>query len=237
MIIGIDPGHGGRDPGAIGPAGTLEKDINLAIARELVSLLTGREMFVYLTRMADTSVSLKERSRLLNAAQVDYVISIHCNASSSPDPCYISTFIQAGGGQAEKLARLIQNELVTVTGWPNGGVRTANMYITRETKAPAVLVECGFISNPTQERQLADPLGPFTRKEIARAIYTGLMTHLELQADPAPADPDPWKHDLVAKAVDMGLLDYPHDPDEPAPKWFVVEVVMDALRKMKVGDI
>jgi len=233
MIIGIDPGHGGRDPGAIGPAGTLEKDINLAIARELVSLLTDREMFVYLTRTDDTSVSLKERSRLLNAAQVDYVISIHCNASSSPDPCYISTFIQAGGGQAEKLAKAIQAELVKDSIWPSGGVRLQNMHITRETKAPAVLVECGFISNARQERALNSPIAQY---DIAHAIYTGLLIHLGIELDPpapltVPADPNRWKKDIMDRGKALGLLDQDHDPDEPAPKWFVLVVVMDALRE------
>jgi len=232
-IIGIDPGHGGSDPGAIGPTGVQEKDITLEISRVLASLLRRTPgISTYQTRCLDDYLTLSERSSILNALDVDYVISIHCNAFYNSNARYISTFVQALGGNAEKLARAVQTELVVATGWPDGGVKVSNLHMTRETKAPAILVECGFISNPEQEKMLAKAT---MQALIARAIYAGIMKHLGRAIE--PVDADPWKYDIVAKAVDMGLLDHPHDPDEPAPKWFVLDVVMDAMRAMKAGDI
>lgn len=236
MIIGIDPGHGGSDPGAIGPGGLQEKTVNLLIASHLAQLLNDRGIQVITTRKDDRTVTLAERSSRLNAAGVDYVIAIHCNASSSQAPDYISTYIQARGGQAEKLAQAVQAELVAATGWVNGGVRTANLHMTRETKAPAILVECGFISNPDQERDLVSPV---MQRDIARAIYTGLLKHLDLPAvpEPAPANPEQWKYDIIGMAKTMGIINQDHDPNEAAPKWFVLTVIMAALAKIKKEEI
>jgi N-acetylmuramoyl-L-alanine amidase len=176
MNIGIDPGHGGKDPGAIGPTGLKEKDVNLAIARELALMLTGQGFGVYITRGGDLTMELSQRTNALNDAGVDYVISIHCNAFAGPGPNYISTFIRGCGGEAEKLAWKVQEELVKATGWPDGGVTVKNLHMTRETLAPSILCECGFISNPEQEKQLRTPE---TRKKLARAIADGVVGYLK----------------------------------------------------------
>jgi N-acetylmuramoyl-L-alanine amidase len=175
MNIGIDPGHGGKDPGAVGPTGGYEKDVNLAVALELRLLLEAAGHQVVITRTGDTDLSLAQRSNLLNAAaKCDLAISIHCNASTSPEPSYISTFIQGTGGEAEKLAKCIQPRLVATTGWPDGGIRVQNLHMTRETRMPAVLIELGFISNPGQEKQLADPT---FRARLAGAIADGILAY------------------------------------------------------------
>lgn len=236
MIIGIDPGHGGSDPGAIGPGGLQEKTVNLLIASHLVQLLSARGIQTVTTRKDDRTVTLAERSSRLNAAGVDYVISIHCNAVADPNPNYISTFVIGMGGQAEKLARKVQAGIVAITGWPDGGVRVANLHMLRETKAPAILVECGFISNPDQERDLVSPV---MQRDIARAIYTGLLKHLDLPAvpEPAPANLEQWKYDIIGMAKTMGIITQDHDPNEAAPKWFVLTVIMAALAKIKKEEI
>ena len=178
MRIGIDPGHGGRDPGAIGPTRLYEKDITLAIARELESLLIMSGQSVTMTRRDDVFIDLRPRTNLLNNAKCDLAISVHINAATRREANYISTFIQGRGGQAEQLAKKVQAELVQVTGWSDGGVRVKNLHMTRETKMPAILVECGFISNLEQEKQLRQPE---TQKKLAQAITNGVLAYLGIE--------------------------------------------------------
>lgn len=182
-VIGIDPGHGGWDPGAIGPTGLLEKDVALSISLKVAEILRNNGQKVILTRVRDKAVAsvrdvrqeLLARTYFLNAEKVDYVISIHINSSLNKSANYVSTFIQGRGGEAEKLADVVQTKLVQATGWPDGGVRVKNLHMTRETKMPAILCECGFISNPEQERQLRQPE---TQKKIAQAIADGVLAYL-----------------------------------------------------------
>ncbi|HCF49278.1 MAG TPA: N-acetylmuramoyl-L-alanine amidase, partial [Syntrophomonas sp.] len=115
MKIGIDPGHGGEDPGAVGPGGTYEKDVNLAIAQRVQFLLSRMGIETLMTRSDDSSKSLMTRSNSLNGARVDFAISIHCNSSANPGPNYISTYIQAAGGEAELLAMRVQARMAQST--------------------------------------------------------------------------------------------------------------------------
>ena len=174
LLIGIDPGHGGSlkvggDPGAIGKF-SKEKDITLAVSLHLDKALKRNGFATVMTRTTDKTVSLEERTNLLKA--VDFAVSVHVNSSTSPDPDYVSTFIYAKGGEAEKCAELVQKELVAVTGWEDGGVRTGNLHMVRETKAPAILTEAGFISNPAQEEWLNE-----NPKKIAEAICKGVCSY------------------------------------------------------------
>lgn len=191
MLIGIDPGHGGSpgDPGAIGPSGLQEKDVNLVISQKLAWYLQRAGLATFLTRDNDNDVDLITRAALINNMKCDYCISVHCNAVDDPDPDYISTFIQGVGGQAEALARHVQKQMVTVLGWPDGGVREANLYMgkegerpdhetftTRKTDMPAILVECGFISNPYQEEWLGQEM---IQGKFAAAIASGVLNFLD----------------------------------------------------------
>ena len=178
MKIGIDPGHGGEDPGAVGPGGTLEKDVNLGIAQRVQFLLSRMGIETVMTRSDDSPKSLMARSNLLNGARVDYAISIHCNASADPGPNYISTYIQARGGEAELLASRVQARMVQSTGWPDGGV-IQNLHMTRETRMPAILCECGFINNPAQELLLKTSE---VQTRIAGAIVDGICEFLDSEA-------------------------------------------------------
>lgn len=172
MKIGIDPGHGGRDPGAIGPTRLYEKDVTLGISLELGRLLKAAELEPVFTRTDDRTMELITRTALLNNQKCDLAISVHINSATRQEANYISTFIQGAGGQ---LAQKVQNELVQATGWPDGGVRVKNLHMTRETKMPAILVECGFISNPEQEKLLRQPE---MQKKLARAIADGILAYL-----------------------------------------------------------
>ena len=178
MRIGIDPGHGGFDPGAISPNRLYEKDVTLGISLELARLLKQAGLKPVLTRADDRTLEPGTRTALLNNQKCDLAISVHINAATRREANYISTFIQGRGGQAEQLAKKVQAELVQVTGWSDGGVRVKNLHMTRETVMPAILCECGFISNPEQERHLRLPE---FQKKLARAIADGVLVYLGME--------------------------------------------------------
>lgn len=175
MRIGIDPGHGGIDPGAVGPTGVREADVTLGISLLLADKLRERGYTVIITRQGNESVALRDRADMLNSSGCDLVLSIHINASDNPRPNYISAWICGRGGRAERIANDMTPELAAATGWPDGGVRLANFYILRKTDAPAVLLELGFISNPKQEQQLAIQ---YCQDKFALGINKGLVNYV-----------------------------------------------------------
>jgi len=180
MKIGVDPGHGGHDPGAVGPTGLKESEVNLSIARRLEAFLVAMGNEVVMTRADDSYVSLLARSALLNAQGVDMVVSVHCNSSTDRTADYIATFIQGLGGKAEQIAKCVQASLATATNWPDEGIRVANLHMIRETDAPAIIVEMGFISNPEQESQLCSMCW---RDKLAKAIANGIEDYLGVTRD------------------------------------------------------
>ncbi|MGE5423614.1 MAG: N-acetylmuramoyl-L-alanine amidase family protein [Ignavibacteriales bacterium] len=177
MRIGIDPGHGGKDPGAIGHVKKIkEDDIALDIALALKIMETNKKRAVTMTRLTDVFIPLPKRSQIFDKAKVDFTVSIHINSSKDINPGYVSTWIYAAGGQAEKIAKTIQNRLVETTGWPDGGVRTKDLHMVREPDAPSILVEVGFISNTTEEAKLAERS---FRVAVAKAISSGIDDYLK----------------------------------------------------------
>jgi len=179
--VGIDIGHGGKDPGAHGPTGMKEKDVNLGIGLAAINDLKRNGVEVVATRTDDSYLSLFERSNMLNNAKVDLAASIHCNGASDPSANYLATFVIQKGFKAEIAAVFVQRELVKATDWPDGGVREANLHMVRETKMPALLPECGFVTNQAQEKLLADPE---YQVMLGRAIAKGICEFLAV----------PYKH-------------------------------------------
>lgn len=179
--VGLDFGHGGTDPGAIGARGLKEKDVNLAVGKVLAELLKYNDLQTVVTRSTDVYVSLLKRVEMLNKAKVDLVVSLHVNAAESPKADYVATFVYARGGKAEQAARAVQQALASATRWRGpaspDGVLVKNLYLLRETKAPAILVEMGFITNPQQEQQLRE--ASFQRL-LAVAIAKGILNYFGL---------------------------------------------------------
>lgn len=171
MKIVIDPGHGGKDPGAVGPSGLKEAHVNLRVALKVAEKLRKAGVEVKLTRDSDVFVDLQHRCGIANSFNADYFVSIHCNAASTPQAHGTETYCYKFGGKGEILARVIQAELIAVTGRANRGVKTANYYVLRRTNMPAVLTELAFISNPEEERLLADVA---YREKCALAIANGI---------------------------------------------------------------
>jgi len=150
----IDAGHGGRDPGAI-RFGLKEKDPNLDIALRLKSKLEANGFAVVMTRTDDSYLSLDDRVNKANSSGADIFLSIHNNAALSQYAHGTETFWCPNGvSGSSQFASLVQNNLVEQIGRANRGVKTANFRVIKYTKMPAALVECAFVSNPTEAELL-----------------------------------------------------------------------------------
>lgn len=145
-MICLDYGHGGVDPGAV-YRGRKEKDDNLQIGRLVAKRLRSFGVVVDETRTIDRTLSLKARSDFENRKTYDYFISFHRNAFQPEKARGVETYVyKAGNKKARDLASLIQRSLKDI-GFVDRGVKESNFYVLRETRAPAILIELGFIDS------------------------------------------------------------------------------------------
>jgi N-acetylmuramoyl-L-alanine amidase len=163
-IIVLDPGHGGRDSGAVGIKGIQEKDIVLAIGKEVIRL--NKELYndgldIYLTRYSDTLISLGHRTKLAKTLQADLFISIHCNQAVGNNRArrievYQFPYNQNSGNRFQKKSEAISTSLLTgfqgSLGYRIRGMKYGNFQVLRDlqTTCPAILFEIGFLSNPDE---------------------------------------------------------------------------------------
>lgn len=168
--IVIDPGHGGRDVGAIGTSESFEKDIAFMTAEELASELTALGAEVYLTRDGDDFISLSSRASYSNVLDTDAFISLHYNSiPEHPDVTGIETFYYYD--QYESLANHIQAGMIEETGEQDRGIEKGDFQVIRQSFKPGVLLELGFLSNSEAEGQL---LTVGFQRKLAGGIVRGL---------------------------------------------------------------
>lgn len=188
MKICVDAGHGGTDPGAVGPAGTKEKDVNLQIALKLQEALERNGITVVMTRKQDVAkrLTIDERGIIANNADVDYLVSIHANADSDRNDKTghgTETWAYSKASKGYQLAQAIQKELITVNGLTDRGVKVKQWDILKGAKAPAVLVETAFLNNSAEEKLLTDAT---FQKLTAEAIAKGIVQHIGKKWVPEP---------------------------------------------------
>lgn len=147
----IDPGHGGRDYGAY-YRGVRESDLNLRVANKLEYELKKRGYSVTMTRRSDVFLSLSRRASIANRYRNAIFVSIHFNASSASWVRGAETFY-AGSSKGRALASAIQTQMVRRLKVRNRGVRFSRFTVLTATRCPAVLVECGFISNASERQR------------------------------------------------------------------------------------
>ena len=208
----VDAGHGGRDTGALGPRGTREKDVALAIARALGAKLKALGFAVLLTRQDDRYLTLDERTRIANDAHADLFVSIHCNAArrrklsgietwtlnvaSNRYAARLASFENADTDRSASDLRLILADLATRANSDDSrdiaqsvqsalvramrsrgekvtdhGIKHALFYVLLGARMPALLVETGFISNPSEEARLRNR---DRQRAAAEAIAAGV---------------------------------------------------------------
>ena len=173
MTIVIDAGHGGYDTGAPGRK-SLEKNYTLDIARRLQRYLGERGANALLTRSNDTYITLQGRVDFAQSRRADLFISIHMNSSDSSASNGTETFYYTP--QSLPLAREIHREFVSATQRASRGVSRARFYVIRKTTMPSVLLECAFVSNPTEENIA---LTTDWRERVAQGITRGVVNYRE----------------------------------------------------------
>lgn len=169
LRVCLDYGHGGTDPGAIYKA-RKEADDNLRLGKAVASSLRRKGIVVDETRVDGRYLSLAERVRLSNSKNYDYFISFHRNAFKPEiaNGVEVYTYTTASW-KAKALARRLQNALVKV-GFRDRGVKAGKFYVLRRTKAPAILLEIGFIDN-SKDNRIFDSKFKEIAESISREIY------------------------------------------------------------------
>ncbi len=173
--IVLDPGHGGKDPGAMSQIAGQEKDIVLSISGILRDLLVEKGYQVRLTRDTDVYIPLNERTQFAAEQEADLFISIHVNASTSASGSGIETYMESKSAESFRLAHAIQEQLIFATQAKDRGVKHAPFVVLIGTRVPAVLIEVGFMSNPTEGRKLTTE---DYQRQLAQAIVKGIEQYI-----------------------------------------------------------
>ncbi len=190
-VIVLDAGHGYPDGGATGTTGLMEKDVNLIITKNLQALIEQGGGSVILTRTDDNSIhdpnktSIKEqkisdlenRVKIMNESKADIFVSIHLNKFSQSQYYGAQVFYSINDEESKILAESIQTELKNnIDNENKREVKPADqgIFILKNANIPAVIVECGFLSNPEEEGLLATDK---YQKQIAWVIYRGLTQY------------------------------------------------------------
>lgn len=192
LTILVDPGHGGYDGGArCRDSGVWEKALNLAVAIEVEQALVRRGADVILTRREDTDLCseprpaalTKKRQDMLNRVaiardnQADMVLSIHMNEYRVRSESGPQVFYRAGCGSGRLLAGCVQAALISHLQPQKERAAMAGDYFILQLDVPSVLVECGFISNPAEEKLLLDAA---YQAKIGEAVACGVEEYLRL---------------------------------------------------------
>ena len=177
VTVVIDPGHGGKDPGAIAPTnGLQERQVNLSGSLILAEMLDDVGLDVRLTRKGNMFIPLDDRAAFANDSRAKLFVSIHADSAKSRLAKGPTLYIARGASKASiRAANAINRRLASVV-VKTRGVKRRNFRVLVNTKMPAVLVELGFLTNRAEAAMLADPNH---RRRLARAIADGIVDYLQ----------------------------------------------------------
>ena len=192
-VVVIDAGHGGMDPGKVGVNGSLEKEINLAVAKELKALLEQNDVTVVMTRTDDGGLyqesdtnkkraDMQARVRILQEAAPVLAVSIHQNSFTDSGSRGAQVFYYKGAEQGKLAADTIQEAMRREIADGNHRVAKANAdyYMLKKSPCTLVIVECGFLSNPEEEALLQTKN---YQHRLAWAIHLGIMEWIGLHGE------------------------------------------------------
>lgn len=184
----IDAGHGGADPGKVSVDGSLEKDINLAIARKLQKFLQMQDVDAVLTRESDAGLydenasnkkvqDMKNRVALIEKRQPVLTVSIHQNSYHEEYVHGAQAFYYTNSEKSKELAEMIQQTMALELDSENARQAKANdsYYLLKKTDIPIVIVECGFLSNSAEAEKLCDEE---YQDRVAWAVHLGILQYL-----------------------------------------------------------
>lgn len=185
VTIVVDAGHGGLDPGKVGVNNALEKDINLAIALKLERNLKANGINVVMTRTDDNGLysesdtnkkvrDMKKRLSIIEEADPELAVSIHQNSYPDPSVCGVQVFYYKDSIKSRTAAEIMQTQLVKSLKPAKERVAKDNSsyYLLKKTSVPIIIVECAFMSNPTEADLL---IKDDYQEKVAWAVYMGIM--------------------------------------------------------------
>jgi len=173
--IVIDPGHGGKDPGAVNSSGYEEKTVNLDVALQIAQILRDKGLRVIITRNNDEFIELEERADIANRNRADIFISIHSDSSATSSKNGFTLYVErSSSGASTKLANAIDSRMAQ-TGIGSNGVRNADYRVLTHTGCPAILIELGYLSNYWEAKQLKNK---DMQRKLAMAITDGITDYI-----------------------------------------------------------
>lgn len=183
-VIVIDPGHGGKDPGAISPNGVREKDLNLIMGLKLEEALKALGYNVVMTRSTDVAVDLYSRPALANEINADMFISMHANSTTNSAVSGIEVLYCPATTGSKKtvdqypLARMVMDEILKHTGGKERGViKRPDLVVLNRTNMPAILIETGFLSNANEEKLITNDS---YQNNMTQGIINGINQYFEM---------------------------------------------------------
>ncbi|PIG90540.1 N-acetylmuramoyl-L-alanine amidase [Gloeocapsopsis sp. IPPAS B-1203] len=173
-VVVIDPGHGGKDPGAIGIGGLQEKQVILPLSKQIAAILEKEGVKVVMTRDSDYFVDLAPRVAIAERANADVFVSIHANSMglSRPDVNGLETYYFSSG---QRLAQAIHRNILQRVTIRDRGVRRARFYVLRKSSMPSVLVEIGYLTGREDNPRLRTAA---YQSQMAEAIARGILQYL-----------------------------------------------------------
>nr|WP_228039515.1 N-acetylmuramoyl-L-alanine amidase [Dolichospermum sp. LEGE 00240] len=175
IVVIIDPGHGGKDSGAIGIGGVLEKDVILPISKRIAKVLERNGIQVIMTRDSDYFVTLPGRVTMAQRANADLFVSIHANSAgaSRPEVSGLETYHYDSG---LTLAQIVHSKILQSLNVRDRKVRKARFYVLRKTSMPSILVETGFLTGRDDVAKLRTSA---YQNQMAEAIAQGILQYLK----------------------------------------------------------
>jgi N-acetylmuramoyl-L-alanine amidase len=175
-LVIIDPGHGGKDPGAVGIGGIQEKQIVLSISQQVARILEQQGIQVRMTRDSDYFISLEGRSDMANRLNADIFVSIHANAAGagkSGVSGYETYYFQSG----RALASTIHRNVIQRVDVRDRKIKQARFYVLRKSNMPSVLLETGFVTGTEDAYKLGNPS---FQRQMAEAIAAGIIEYIQV---------------------------------------------------------
>lgn len=173
LSVIIDPGHGLPDGGAVGVSGSIEQEINLDISKKLCEVLEAKGVRVIMTREDENGIwddendsirkkkveDMNNRLDIMKKSKANLFISIHMNSFPNHSASGLRIFYAPNHEEIKPLAENIQSRIQDITGTSINIVKSADksLFLMKNPPLPAILVECGFLSNPTEEKKLQEP--------------------------------------------------------------------------------
>ncbi len=191
ITVVIDAGHGGIDPGKVGVNNALEKDINLAIALKLERNLRENGINVVMTRTEDKGLyeegesnkkvrDMKNRLAIIEEAKPVLAVSIHQNSYPDPTVSGVQVFYYKDSVKSKEAAEIMQSQLIETLNpdKKRAAKDNSSYYLLKKTSVPIMIVECAFMSNPTEADLLIQDA---YQERVAWAIYMGIMRCINQQ--------------------------------------------------------